>query len=101
MKYKPLKKTIGIKLLTVIILIVYVINRMYTCAITAAQLEIIPFMACCIVIVMAGFALAAACEYFYNKKRAHPISGAPLKQLVEGVFVTVVIIIICIIIYVI
>lgn len=101
MKYKPLKKTIGIKLLTGIILIVYVINRVYICSITAAQLKVIPFMVGCIVIVMAGFALAAACEHFANKKRAHPISGAPMKQLVEGVIVTVIVIIICIIIYVI
>lgn len=101
MKYELFKKTICIKLLTGIILIAYVFYRIYTCSITGTQLNMIPFMVCCIVIVIVGFVFAAICEYFANKKRIRPIPGAIRKQLVEGAFIVAVIIIICIIIYVI
>ncbi|MCQ4637885.1 hypothetical protein NE619_14210 [Anaerovorax odorimutans] len=101
MKYETLKKTIGIKVLTGIILIAYAVYRVYKCSITATKLNVIPFMACCIAIVIVGFVSAAICEYFANKKRIHPISGAIRRQLVEGTFLAVAIIMICIIIYVI
>ncbi len=101
MKDSPLKKTIYIKLklLTGIILMIYVSYHIYACSMAASQLNIIPFMAGCIAIVITGFGFAALYEYATNKKRTHEIARAPIRQLLEGVLIAIVIAIICSIIY--
>lgn len=95
MKDKQLKKTMCIELLTGIILMIYVLYHIYTCSITASQLSIIPFMVWCVVIVMVGFGVAALYEYYANKKCNHQITRAVIRPLLEGIFISVTIIIIC------
>ncbi len=95
MKDKQLKKTMYIELLTGIILMIYVLYHIYTCSITASQLSIIPFMVWCVVIVMVGFGFAALYEYCANKKRNLPITRAVIRPLLEGVFISMVIMTIC------
>lgn len=97
---KTENKTIGIKLLTGIVLMLFVISQIYLSAVTASQLKVIPFMAVCSVIVAAGFIAAALWERSANKKRAYPIPGAAVRQLLEGLAVIAVIVVICCVIYV-
>ena len=82
-------------MLTGIILMIYVLYHIYTCSITASQLSIIPFMVWCVVIVMVGFGFAALYEYCANKKRNLQITRAVIRPLLEGVFISMVIMTIC------
>lgn len=95
MKSRSLNNTACIKLFTGIILISYVLYRIYKCSVIASQLNIISFMAVCIAIVIVGFGSATVYEYFIGKSENRQVKNAIIRQMIEGLLIVILIAIIC------
>lgn len=96
MKHRLSKWAIFVEALTGTALIIYTI---YACGMTAAQLAVIPFMLCCVIIVIAGFAVAALCECLVNKTQIESVSKVIIRQAIKAAVLVAVIAAICFVIH--
>ena len=88
-----------VKIVTGIVLLISSTFQIFTSVTVGKQLNIISFGLVCIAIVLIGFTIAALCEWFNNRNHVESITKVVIKQLIEGVFVSVIIFIICFTIY--
>lgn len=98
MGHKRSKPVIFIETLTGIALIVYVYYHVRICGMAGVRLEMIPFMARCVIIVIAGFVIATLCECVTNKARIELIPKVILGQVIKVLVIVAVIVIVCLIV---
>lgn len=94
-----MKMSKGIKVLTGLILILYVQYCIYKCAMAAVPLDVIHFMICCIIIVTAGYTAVILYKYFSENDNPQSFWGIVRKEFVEEVLLIILITVICAAVY--